>query len=259
MELVEGAKTLKKILGLDDNPFYCDPLAALDFFSMICEAIYACENASPPIVHRDLSPSNVLILPDATIKIIDFGLCYTAEGIIITLDDEGVGTPNYMSPECESGSDGNINIYSDLYSAGKLLWSAITGKFAFSREKPAFTSKTMKNMFPEAPDTWHLYHIFSRTIRHNPTDRWQSADHAISFCKRLEPIIQHGYPIIQEVFNSCPVCGMGHLEDAGDEFRTFASSLPKGFKGKKCFSCGVFLVFNTIILDNNIKIIESFE
>ena len=53
--------------------------------------------------------------------------------------DEGVGTVNYMAPECESGSDDVIGIGADLYSAGKILWSAITGLKAFSRENPVST------------------------------------------------------------------------------------------------------------------------
>jgi len=141
MELVEGAKPLQTVLGSPSNPFLSKPVASIDLFQMLVEAILACEKNEPKIVHRDLSPANVLFAPNGTIRIIDFGICQVEGEATITLADEGVGTINYMAPECESGATGNIGAHSDLYSAGKILWSAVTGQRAFAREKPAFTYK----------------------------------------------------------------------------------------------------------------------
>ena len=87
MELVPGAVPLKKLLGTQENPFFEDPISSLRFFINIVEAIEAC--ASIQVVHRDLSPANVLVLPDRTIKIIDFGLCQIEGEEAITLVDGG--------------------------------------------------------------------------------------------------------------------------------------------------------------------------
>jgi len=72
MELVEGARSLKELLGTTDNPLHGDALASLRLFVGIVSALNECERLE--IVHRDPSPSNVLIADDE-IKIIDFGLC----------------------------------------------------------------------------------------------------------------------------------------------------------------------------------------
>lgn len=189
MELVEGAKPLQAVLGSPSNPFLSDPVASIDLFKMLAEAILACEKNNPKIVHRDLSPTNVLLVPDGTIRIIDFGICQIEGESTITLSDEGAGTVNYMAPECESGTIGNIGTHSDLYSAGKILRSAVTGQRAFARERPAFTIKSMNKVFPDNPDTWHLYHIFARTIRHDPSTRWQGAQEAISACNYVRRVI----------------------------------------------------------------------
>jgi serine/threonine protein kinase len=259
MEFVEGARPLQSVLSSSNNPFLSDPVAALDLFHKLAEAILACEKNNPKLVHRDLSPSNVLLVPDGTIRIIDFGICQVEGNETITLSDEGVGTVNYMAPECESGATGNIGTHSDLYSAGKILWSAVTGQRAFAREKPAFTTKSMSKIFPDTPDTWHLYHVFARTIRHDPSVRWRSAQDAISACDHVRRLILRGYPPIEEIFNYCPVCGVGALKDFSGSHMVFGNPNPAGIFAKQCDYCGICMAINGQHLRDHIKRIESME
>lgn len=120
MEYVPGAMPLKKLVGTPNNPFYGDAIGALGIYTQIVEALVACERAN--IIHRDLSLGNILITPERTIKLIDFGCCHIDDGRCITLTDEGVGTPNYRAPECDASSNEPPTIRADLYSAGKILW-----------------------------------------------------------------------------------------------------------------------------------------
>ena len=165
MEHHEGAKTLASIIFSEDNPYHRDINRSLDLFESIVSAIGVCEASSPQIVHRDINPQNILILPDKTIRLIDFGVCQINQGTLITLVDENVGARNYTSPECEAGNDESIGVRSDIYSAAKVLWAAITSRQAFAREEPAFRDRSMEAIFPELPETWHLAHIFKFTIR----------------------------------------------------------------------------------------------
>jgi serine/threonine protein kinase len=64
MEYIEGARPLAKLLGSNDNPFYANPVKSVSLFEQICLAICACEENSPQILHRDLSPSNILVAPE---------------------------------------------------------------------------------------------------------------------------------------------------------------------------------------------------
>lgn len=238
MEYIEGAKPLEKIIKLQDNPFYANPLRSLNLFEQICSALVECEESSPKIIHRDLSPSNILVKSDLTLKIIDFGLCQIQEHETITLVDEGVGTINYMAPECEAGSVEKIGIGADLYSAGKILWTAITGLRAFSRENPVFRGKSMPDIFSEDPSTWHLHHIFEKTIRRDWRNRWSSAKDAVSTARRVRYLIQCGYPPLEEIASQCPICGVGTLADFSGSHVVFGNPNPQGIYGVQCSYCG---------------------
>ena len=89
MELIEGAVPLKKLLGTENNPFRKSPEKALEIFLGLLSGVEACEKVD--IVHRDLSPANILVLPNSSIKIIDFELCQFDDVETIALTDEGVG------------------------------------------------------------------------------------------------------------------------------------------------------------------------
>ena len=97
-------------------------------------------------MHRDISLNNILFLADGSIRLIDFGICQIEDGETISLTGESLGTRNYAAPECESGNDSNIDIRSDIYSAAKVLWSAITSREAFAREEPVFQNLSMRDL-----------------------------------------------------------------------------------------------------------------
>jgi WD40 repeat protein/serine/threonine protein kinase len=92
------------------------------------------------IVHRDLNPSNILMAPDGTPKISDFGLAK------FLLDDHGVslnglilGTPPYMAPEQVSRNGGSIGAGTDIYALGALLYEMLTGTPPFRGLTPMET------------------------------------------------------------------------------------------------------------------------
>ncbi|MGJ5893145.1 tetratricopeptide repeat protein [Streptomyces niveiscabiei] len=90
------------------------------------------------IVHRDLKPANVVRLSDGTAKICDFGIARLGHDIAATsrLTGTGVamGTPHYMSPEQIGGSE--VDLRSDLYSLGCVLYELATGAPPFAMDDP---------------------------------------------------------------------------------------------------------------------------
>lgn len=201
----------------------------------------------------------MLLVPDGTIRIIDFGICQVEEAETITLTDEGVGTVNYMAPECESWATGSIGTHSDLYSAGKILWSAVTGRRAFAREKPAFTTMSMSKMFPIYPDIWHLHHIFAGTIRHDPSKRWGIAQDAISACNKIKQLILHGYAPIEKIFDNCPICGVGSIKDFAGSHNVFGNPNPHGIYTKRCDYCGICMAIDFDLLQKKIEEMKSLD
>lgn len=241
MEFVEGATPLKRLLNSTENPFAARPLAAVALFTQLIHAISVWSEAG--IVHRDLSPANVLILPDNKLKVIDFGICQLDDHNTITLADEGVGTPNYMAPECESGTAAEPTFAADLYSAGKILWSAIANSNAFSRETSAFNAKSMARLFPELPEAWHLHHIFEKTIRHSPADR-TTVKEALAVARRVRFLIMSGFPPLELMQEGCPVCGVGQLGRGEGLHSVFGNPNPRGIYSYQCSYCGMCFAIN---------------
>lgn len=81
------------------------------------------------LVHRDISPKNLLITSDGYLKIVDFGIAKTAAHRELTATGEIKGEAGYMSPEQIAGRE--IDRRSDIFSLGIILWEALTGKRLF--------------------------------------------------------------------------------------------------------------------------------
>jgi serine/threonine-protein kinase len=123
MELVEGVSLF------DRRPATIDE--AIRVARQICKAL---EHAhSHGIVHRDLKPENVLVTPDGTAKLMDFGL---ARSVASRLSKEGavVGTVFYLAPEQALGKE--IDGRADLYALGVMLYELTTGQLPFSGDDP---------------------------------------------------------------------------------------------------------------------------
>ena len=176
----------------------------------------------------------------------------------MTLVDEGVGTQNYMAPECESGAGAPITSAADLYSAGKLLWSAVTGWFAFAREAPAFQAKSMNTIFPDAPRLWHLQQAFLYTIRQDPANRWKTAQSALRATARIEELVAAGYPPLRQLYQKmCPICGVGTLRDFDGSHMVFGNPGLRGIAKLQCTVCGYCFPVNLSRLQESIKEMES--
>ena len=253
MEYHEGASTLEKIMLSSDNPYYGNPEKSLRLFEQIVLAIRDCQSASPPVVHRDIKPSNILVLGDDTIRLIDFGICQIQDGTMITLADENVGARNYTPPECESGNEDSVSFKSDIYSAAKVLWSAITSKRAFAREAPVFNDSSMQRIFPTQPETWHLSRIFEKAIRFNPGDRAHEIDEMLYLIREVRYVMDHGFPPLDEAASRCPSCGFKNIGDFHNGHAVFGNPNPRGVKSAICHTCGFGFVRNVDILRENVE------
>ena len=123
MEFVEGVPLGEKLQG---GPL---PVAlAVDYTRQVLEALeYA---HSKGVVHRDIKPGNIIITPQGTVKLLDFGIARAATDQKLTMTGATVGSLYYMSPEQIQGS-ANLDGRSDLYSVGVSLYEMLTGKHAF--------------------------------------------------------------------------------------------------------------------------------
>jgi eukaryotic-like serine/threonine-protein kinase len=100
------------------------------------------------IVHRDVKPQNVLIDPEGSAKVTDFGIARTLDQDGLTADGRVLGTTDYVSPEQALGHD--VNGQSDIYSLGIVLFEMLTGDVPFHGENQV--SVAMKHVREDMPD-----------------------------------------------------------------------------------------------------------
>ncbi len=140
------------------------PQDRLDLFGQVAEAIQHAHLRG--IIHRDLKPSNVLVSTvggKPIVKVIDFGVAKTTLGRLTdrtlhTAMGQILGTPDYMSPEQANSFDGDVDLRTDLYSLGMILYELLVGESPFDRE--AFRSlpfsevqKFLREVDPVKPST----------------------------------------------------------------------------------------------------------
>ena len=108
-----------------------DPKSAVRVARQVAEGLEHAHGLG--ILHRDIKPDNLWILPNGEVQILDFGLARTADDQQpITLAGTVLGTPSYMSPEQVTGKP--LDGRSDLFSLGVVLWELLTGHSPFRRD-----------------------------------------------------------------------------------------------------------------------------
>jgi eukaryotic-like serine/threonine-protein kinase len=130
------------------------------------------------IVHRDVKPANILLLPNGRVKMTDFGIA-RFDGAELTMDGAVIGTPSYMSPEQARGDQ--VDARSDLFSTGAVLFELLSGERPFPGRN--FTEVTWRLMNEPPPDLGQkvaglspsLAAVVERALAKAPADRFASA------------------------------------------------------------------------------------
>ncbi|MFJ4674198.1 protein kinase domain-containing protein [Kitasatospora purpeofusca] len=146
MELAPG-RTLDRVLASDGPP---SPARAVDWSRQVCAALaFAHEHG---IVHRDIKPANVILTPDGTVKVLDFGIAWfhPALGLEqLSRSDSVLGSAPWMSPEQAHGQ--GFGPASDLYSLGCLLHHLLTGAPPFAGRELLAQLVAHASEIPEPP------------------------------------------------------------------------------------------------------------
>lgn len=178
MELIEGTPIDEYVR---ERELQVDQI--LDLFSQVCSAMtYAHQQG---VIHRDLKPPNILVRPDGAPVILDFGLAKAIGSDLaphtLTLEGDIAGTLSYMSPEQAAGHVGQVDVRSEVYSLGVLLFHLLTGKFPHDQTGTRF--EVQKRIVEREVDTRHaikaglnreLSAVLTKALMRAPEQRYQS-------------------------------------------------------------------------------------
>jgi eukaryotic-like serine/threonine-protein kinase len=165
MELVPG-EPLSAVLRKGALPVS----VALSYLAQTAEALTAAHAMG--VVHRDIKPGNLMILPDGTVKVTDFGIARLLDSASMTAVGQVVGTAQYMAPE-QAGGEPATGL-SDIYSLGAVGYEMLAGKPAFSGDNPlALAMAHVHQTPPDLPDSIPegVRSLINRMMSKNPADR----------------------------------------------------------------------------------------
>jgi serine/threonine-protein kinase len=152
------------------------------------------------VIHRDLKPGNLMITPRGQVKLGDFGIALANNDMTSKLTSTGefVGTPGYLSPEVCLGKP--VDLRSDLFALGIVLFEMLTGRTPFSDESPL---KLMLDVVQsDIPDVRTLngevdtgtVAILAKLVAKEPADRYQST-HDLIAALAAHPLVAGGGPL----------------------------------------------------------------
>ncbi|MDH3622712.1 MAG: protein kinase [Myxococcales bacterium] len=131
------------------------------------------------LVHRDVSPHNILIGTDGIARLTDFGVAKADVRMASTRAGQFKGKLSYMAPEQASSNETDQR--SDLFSVGIILWESLTGRRLFKGDTNAATLNRLLNdeIIPPSRlsgDVAHYDEIVMKALSRDPAERFQSAD-----------------------------------------------------------------------------------
>jgi len=169
MEYLEG-QTLRERLSVG-GPL---PLTeAVKIALSLCDALDYAHRSG--IVHRDIKPDNVHLLPGGIVKLTDFGIARILYESSLTVAGQVFGTPSYMAPEQIKGL--TVDARTDLFALGILLWEMVVGRKPFTGDTvPTITYRILSEPTPAAPGaTPALEMVLQRATAKEPDQRFPNA------------------------------------------------------------------------------------
>ncbi|MCI5804918.1 MAG: serine/threonine protein kinase [Clostridium sp.] len=182
MDYIEG-RPLSEVLKLEGAQ---PQEKVIEWAKDLCSALDYLHSMNPPIIYRDMKPSNIMLKPDGKVKLIDFGTAkeFDVESLA---DTTALGTRGYAAPEQFGDARGRgihkTDARTDIYSLGATLYHVLTGK---NPSEPPYVIKPIRDWDPSLSSG--LEKIINKCTMPNPEDRYQSCTELIYDLEHYEEL-----------------------------------------------------------------------
>ena len=217
MEYIDGI-TLKEYINKQNSISWND---ALFFMTQILRAVQHAHDKG--IVHRDIKPQNIILLPNGNIKVTDFGIARFSRSDTKTLTEQAIGSVHYIAPEQAKGEVTDEK--ADIYSIGVVLYEMLAGKVPFDSENAVSVAlmqvqanaQKLTQINPDIPKG--LEQICVHAMQKNPRDRYQTATEMLLDIEEVikNPNTTFNYSNNNETFTSTVVEPPYQIDDEYDE------------------------------------------
>lgn len=163
MDYIEGESLNRVVDATGAQP----QEAVIEWAKQLCAVLDYLHTLNPPVIYRDMKPANIMLKPDGTVRLIDFGIAREyKEGK--DGDTEAIGTRGYAAPE-QFGGKGQTDARTDIYSLGVTLYHLVTGK---NPAEPPYEIYPIRHWNPTLSSG--LEWLIQKCTQLNPADRYQS-------------------------------------------------------------------------------------
>ncbi len=186
MDYIEG-RPLSEVLAVEGAQ---DEKAVVEWAKALCDALGYLHSMNPPIIYRDMKPSNIMLKPDGKVKLIDFGTAKAFDAKS-RADTTALGTKGYAAPEQFGDIRGRgihkTDARTDIYSLGATLYHLLTGK---APDDPPYVMQPIRKWNPAL--SGGLEKIILKCTRQNPGERYRN-------CQELMDDLEH-YEELSDAF-----------------------------------------------------------
>lgn len=174
MDYIEG-NSLKEVLAAEGAQ---PQERVIAWGKQLCEVLAYLHGQDPPIIYRDMKPANIMLQPDGSVKLIDFGAARELCSSDVREDTICLGTPGYAAPE-QWGGCGQTDPRTDIYCLGATLFHLATG-----REPAAGFGDRLTEEVKGRELSGGFQEVLEKCTRREPKERFQN-------CQELAYALEH--------------------------------------------------------------------
>lgn len=185
MQFLHGESLDKLIYRLPDLPLS----QKVGFIVYVCRALDYAHKQDPPVIHRDIKPGNVMVAPDGSVVVVDFGIARLGESTVSQSEGLLIGTLGYMSPQLFRGATADAR--SDIWAAGVMFYELLAYRRPFKGDSAAALMSSivldeppsLMKLAPGIPE--EIKAIIDRMLAKEIEARYQSMEEVLA---DLEPV-----------------------------------------------------------------------